>query len=432
VRRVFLLALLITSAVACSPIAPSVPAAPVSIVARARIAIGASSRAPEGAPPIVVAATNVDAELWRARLQAPALARALEAALGAPVLTSDVDLSEAGNEWTIRVKGDGLQSALARCSTLVRILSHPLETERSAALGWLDAERARTLGSLRALERSLHVLPPEVAGRDLPRGWDEALIEARVHALEARVEDPRSPSLAQPAALRRMLVEAMTEAAQLEVDLGQRHPESVRAAAIVEALYARTEGQFVIERRAAEEWRSKLEARAKLRRGDVRHALREMLRDRLSSREFGPDSVASSDPLSLRLLAIERAAEESAIAALGTRYGARHPERLLAAERLARLDARFETERKSILLAIENDLYMLDEIGRRLAGQSVAVAVAAAGPHAADPSGFDDRAGARSEALLALAATLERIAWWEEALGSPAPARVVSTCAITR
>ncbi|MEP7119368.1 MAG: hypothetical protein ABJE95_00435 [Byssovorax sp.] len=433
-RRTLTLILLLSSGIGCSPFvadAPDLPAALISTVARATITLSAISRAPENAPPIVVAATNLDADHWRVRFtaaQAPALARELEGLLGAPVLASDLDLSGAADQWTLRVKGDSPQSALARCSTLVRILAKPLETERGAARAWLDAERARTLGSLRDLERSLQVLPPEAGGRELPRSWDEALTEAQVHVLEARAETAMLPSLPQPAALRRLEINAMAEAAPLAVELGAAHPARQRAAALVEALHARIEAQLGIERRVAEEWRSKIEARARDRRGDVRRALREILRDRLGSRDLGPGAVASSDPLSLRRIAIERAAEEAEIAALGARYGARHPQRLLAAERLAQLDASFEIERKSLLSAIDQELQVQDAIGR-VAGRSVAVA---AGPRAVDPGGSDRRAQALSDERLALAATLERLARWDDALGAASPAPIVSTCALAR
>ena len=434
-RRALVAILALCGGSGCAPAWPGAPRAPVTpapVVAVVTVA-PSLSRPPRGAPPVVAAATALGQDRWRARLEPAALALGLGTELGSPVAPGDVEVAAADGQWTLRVRGDSPQAALARCALVVRRVSRPLEAERVAALGWLEAERARTLESLRAVEGSLRVLPSE-APRELPRTWDEALTAARTRALEARSDaraaDPTSP---QVQALERMVADATAHDGELAADFGERHPERVAARTVVESLRALRDRQFALEVRVAEQERASLEERARDRGHNVRRVLWELLRDRLRSGDLGPESVASSDPLSLRQIALERAAESAAMAGQATRYGSRHPRQILAAERVRLLDVAFERQRQFLLASVESYLFVLAELDRQVAGRSgrLVAAAAAAGPRAADPS-VDERTDARDQQRLALASALERIAWWQDAVRAPGAVEVLSPCTVER
>src|SRR5262249_50203199 len=112
------------------------------------------------------------------------------------------------------------------------------------------------------------------------------------------------------------------------------------------ALDARIAAQRATERGEADGLLARLGAlRGARRDADARTALA----DRLASDAFDASHVASFDPISLRLLAIEIARREAELAALDTELGPAHPRRIRAEAALD--DAKAELHRTAALCA---------------------------------------------------------------------------------
>ena len=208
------------------------------------------------------------------------------------------------------------------------------------------AERDRLVSELRQLRESLGLLPSErtpVLGADAK----QLLTRLRVMLLELRALDaspggPVPEDLSMLAALRRMSLPIAQEIEQARAGgLGDGHPRIRSLVARHELVARQFELQQQTDGREAAALEATLSAANSPMKFDATGMVVRALADRFGSPDFTLARVASFDPISLRLLALESARLEGEAATLSQIYGPRHPRMLALEEKRLELAERF-------------------------------------------------------------------------------------------
>jgi len=220
------------------------------------------------------------------------------------------------------------------------------------------AERDRLIGELRQLRESLALLPSErssILGADaLAFVVRLRTMIAELRALDAAPDAPVPDDLSMLAALRRAREPIARELEEARArGWGDGHPRIKALVAQRELAARRFAAQAETERKEASQLDVTLSGGSSPRKSDTAGAVARALGDRFASPDFTLERVASFDPISLRLLAVESVRLDAEASSLSQTYGPRHPVMLALESRRIELTDRFRAETRVLRALIE-------------------------------------------------------------------------------
>ena len=410
--------------------------------------------APASAPAAnfdAIRGTDPEFEVLALVLRSQSVREPASAETGSPIEAEDVAVQRSGPQVWLQVRGDSVESSVARCLAVLRGAERRLHAPDSAAgIALLREQSQRVRQELAALQESIQHTPPRN-----PVTSDESVdaVRERASALLRAPGDGADPHAILPddapgtlRAASAAYLETELAIAQLATRYGPSAIPLVEARERLRVLATQFQTQRRVEMETAQAMIAELDRIAANRLpGAGAHAVERartaVLLARLAQ-PLGEDPVVPDDaPLDLRILASESARARLLERVLALRYGPNAPQMITAQVRRETLLERFEERRRENLTMLRARLDALQipagrgHVASRGARPSVPAMASqnanASNPSAAGTAVADGRVAREQQLRDTLFILVDRIerAQIDSAAQAP-PFRVLNACAV--